>query len=212
MQRSNNSWFSLKYSMETVLLPDAESDEVLEYKVELIPHSEPGEPDPCVGHFSVWRFNIEAYKEHSGYPLFDLFDANSEEAAQLYRALFDPVSEEFRAELGEHLFQPDLLYFQLSKFDEHLKRSPIILALAERIIQTLGNGCAVASLWLGDEPYPDENRYGLDEILRFWESQKENEVYWGKIGFRRLPETLFLVRDLALRSNPIQDILGEELL
>ena len=152
--------------METVLLPDSECDELLQYKVELIPHSEPGEPGPPAGYFSVWQFNIEAYKEHSKYPLFELFDANSEEAADLYRALFDPDSEEFKEVLGDDLLHSDLLYFQLGKFKKHLERSPIILAAAERIIQTLGSGCGIAALWLGDEPYPDEDHYGLDEVFR----------------------------------------------
>jgi len=187
--------------METPLEPEDPLDDLLKYTIELVPLVDPdGEPGLPLGHLSVSRFNIGAYNERGEYALFDLFDDDSEEAADLYRALFDPNTEEFNTKvLGEDTLNSDLLYFQQATFGKDLERAPCLLAAVERIIETLGSGCAFAALWLGDEPYPRRKGYALEDVLRFCEAQCENEQYWAQIGFKRIPETLFLARNLALR-------------
>jgi hypothetical protein len=202
MRKPDDDFLALRYSMMSLLEPNEPTDDLHKYTIELVPLVDPdGEPGQPLGHFSVSRFNIGAYNERGEYALFDLFDDDSEEAADLYRALFDPNTEDFNREvLGEDILNSDVLYFQQATFGKDLERSPRLLAAAERIIQTLGSGCAFAALWLGDEPYPKREDYALEDVLKFWEAQRENEQFWAKIGFNRIPESLFLVRNLALRS------------
>jgi hypothetical protein len=213
MRQPDNDFLMLTYSMETPLKPEDPLDDLLKYTIEVVPLVGPdGDPGQPVGHFSVWRFNIGAYNEQGEYPLFDLFDDDSEEAADLYRALFDSSTEELNNEvLGEDIIFSDVLYFQLATFGKELERSPLLLAAAERIIQTLGAGCACAALWLGDEPYPKRDAYALKDVLQFWDAQRHNEQFWARIGFKRIPETLFLARNLALRPpTSIRQILGDD--
>ena len=193
---------TLRYSVETVLDPRAPTDDLLKYTVEIVPLvGEDGEPGDSLGWFSVWRFHIAANRERNQNELLLMFDDDSEEAADLYEALFDPDTDEFREDvLGSIVCGSDVLYFQTASFPKAIHRAPMLLAAAERVIETIGSGCGCAALWLGDEPYPDRKSYGLDEILAFWESQKDSEAFWGRIGFKRVPETLFLVRNLAFRS------------
>jgi hypothetical protein len=198
--------------METFLDPTGPTDDLLKYTVEIVPLVEPdGEPGQPLGSFSVWRFNIGAHSDRAEHSLFQLFDDDSEEAADLFRALFEPNTEEYNMKvLGEDILFSDLLYFQLAKMEKNVERSHILLAAAERVIQVLGSGCAFAALWLGDEPYPKQDGYALADVLKFWEGQRDNEQFWGKIGFSRVPETLFLARNLALCAPQISDILGDD--
>jgi hypothetical protein len=213
MRESDDGFFVLHYHSEALLKPDDPTDDLLKYQVELVPLlGGDGEPGPCVGSFSVWRFNIAAYKERGWPTLLHLFDDDSEEAADLYEALFDTESEDYnQAVTGDLVCFSDLLYFQQARFDENMKRSPLLLAMAERIIETLGGGCGFAALWLGDEPYPKRDDCTVERVLEFWDSQQENERFWSRIGFSRLTGTFFLIRNLAISSpRSIHDILDDD--
>ncbi len=212
MQQPVDEYFVLRFMMEGVLEPESPTDDILKYTIELAPLVGPdGDVGSSVGSFSVWRFNISAFEERGDFSLVNLFDDDSEEAADLYGALFDADTDEFnRTALGGDTPHSDVLYFQMARFEQDLKRSPVLLAAAERIIQNLGGGCAFAALWLGDQPYPKHESYTPDDVLEFWRAQTEDEQFWARIGFDQLLETLFLVRNLALRSpSSIRDILDD---
>lgn len=198
----------LRYSANTFFDPVAPPDDIVKFVVELVPLvGEDGDPGDPIGHFSVWRFNIGANRERNENGLLFMFDDDSQEAMDLYDALIDPDTDDFREEvLGDIICGSDVLYFQTSSFPKGFNRAPILLAAAERVLQTIGGGCACAALWLGDETYPKQKEYASKDVLAFWESQKESESFWGRIGFKRIPETLFLVRNLALRSPAMPEI------
>mgnify|MGYP000663431997 FL=1 len=201
MRRQNDEFFILRYAMESPLEPNEPTDDLHKYTVELVPLVEPdGEPGQPLGHFTVWRFNIAAYRERNEYPLLVMFDDDSQEASDLYHALFEPDTEDFRTEVvGDVTLHSDVLYFQQVSFSQDMIRSPLLLAAVERIIDTLGSGCGCVALWLGDEPYPRQEDYATKDVMRFWDAQRDNERHWGRIGFKRIPESLFLARNLALR-------------
>ncbi len=83
----------------------------------------------------------------------------------------------------------DLIYFQWAEFPPELRRSRVVLAAAERIIQVLGGGCGFAALWPWDKPHPDLEDYTAEELLAYWDSQKDNEEFWRRISFTRLKGT-----------------------
>lgn len=159
-----------------------------------------------IGHYDVWRFNVDSYREKDGAQLFDLFDADSSEAEALYAALYDE-SEDIKPELGVEPFRSDILHFQWGRFPSHFKFSRWSLATVERIIDTLGSGCCLATLWPWEKPEasvddPPESVFG------YLESQEAHEKHWEKIGFKRIQGTSILYRDLSKIGFDIQKILG----
>jgi len=156
-----------------------------------------------IGDLRVWRFLVGAHHDKGAFPLFDLFDADSDEAMQLYDALFDPESEDLNPSLVAEGFVgkfgvlgTDILHFQWGNLPSEYRRSNVSLAMVERTIDAIGGGCFAATLWPWDESVPSLDTASSAEVLSFFGSQQVNEDHWGKIGFRRIPGTLILVRDL----------------
>jgi len=140
--------------------------------------------------------------------LFALFDADSQEAADLYEALFDPDTEDFRPDMFSELpMDTDLIYVQWAELPEDLKRSPVTLAAVERAIQVLGGNCGVAALWPWDNPHPDLAKMTADDLLTYWDRQKDNEEFWSRLSFARLEGTPVLVRELTMRGPSIAELL-----
>jgi hypothetical protein len=196
-----DGFFRLKISTNAMLEAAEPDDDLVKYRVDLVELDEDGEDLDPVGHFDAWRFNIAAYINREAGPLFDLFDADSQEAADLHGILFDSETGDWKQSLfgGPPIGGIDLFYFQWAEFPPKLKRSRLVLMAAERTIQLLAGGCCLAALWPWDNPHPDTRDLSPDELLQFFERQKDNEDYWGKLGFRRFENSSVLTRDLTLR-------------
>jgi len=201
----------VRLEARTPLKPWEPNDDIIKYTVEPVPLDEGGEPLAPLGRLDVWRFCIGAYLNREEGPLFDLFDADSQEALDLHGLLFDLETQDWSPELpeGTGLAGTDLLYFQWAEFPPELRRSTIVLATAERAIQALGDGCGLAALWPWDNPYPSVESLTPDELLRFFETQKANEEFWGRIGFTRFGASSVLIRDLGLQMRMMDDAAGE---
>ena len=198
-------FFSLRIAAEIAVEPLEPNDNVIEYRIDVCPHDEVSEPLEPVGHFDVWLFNI-GDEEGS---IYEMFDAHHEEAYRLYHHLFDRETDRWKKELeAELLAGLDLIYFQWAEFSPEFRRSRVVLAAAERIIQVLGGGCGFAALWPWDKPHPDLEDYTAEELLAYWDSQKENEEFWRSISFARLEGTPVLIRNLARKSPSIQEIIA----
>lgn len=184
-------WFALEIQTETPVAPFGPDDDVIKFRVSVIPHDESSESEdekPAMGHFDVWRFNIGAYTDRCGGDLVHLFDADSEEAATLFSWLFDE-QDEFKKQLDLEVSSGfDILHFSEAEFPEEFRNSKLMLVAMARTIQVLGGGCAAATLWQ-------------------WDKSKEAETSLGKIGFRKLPRTEILLRDLSCQVPMIAELL-----
>jgi len=198
------TYVGLGFSAEASLHTPEPTDSVIKYRVEVNRYDESGEPEVRMGHFDVWLFMIAEYIDSGCGPVFELFDADSREAYDLYHALFDPKTDDWKEELAEDRpLGHDLIYFQWAEFPPELRRSNTLLAVAERIIHVLGGGCAFAALWPWDNPHPDMRTLTSEELSAYWRGQDENEEFWGRMSFRRLKGTAVLVRYLvACRGRP----------
>lgn len=185
---------------------------LLKYKVTLLGDIYAGDDDDLEPHYKrigdlrVWLFLAGAYRDKTGYDLFDLFDADSEEAMQLFHAVFDRESGDInpalvQAGIADDLpVDSDVMHFQWGDLPTEYRRSDVVLAMVERAIDALGGGCFAATLWPWDAPAPNPDTNSSAEVLAFFDSQGGNEEHWGKIGFRRVPGTAILFRDLGLRG------------
>ena len=200
--------YRIRLTAELFLSSAVEDSYLLKYTVTLLGNENRNDRDAeephyvRVGSLKVWLFRVEAYQEKMGYRLFDLFDADSDEAMQLFEAVFDDESEEPKESLGEAglislpVFGSDILHFQWGDLPPEYRRSNVVLSMVERVIDALGGGCFAATLWPWDSPIPDPEKSTGAEVSAFFESQQANEDHWGKIGFRRIPGTVILIRDL----------------
>ena len=197
--------FSLNIAAEIAVEPLGPNDNVIEYKISVCSHDEEAESPKPVGFFNVWRFNI-GDEEGS---IYEMFDAHHAESHELYGHLFDRKTDRWKEELDAELpAGSDLIHFQWAEFPPELRRSRVVLAAAERIIQILGGGCCFATLWPWDKPHPDLEDYTADELLAYWDSQKKNQEFWAKISFTRLEGAPVFIRDLARISPSIQEIMA----
>ena len=48
------------------------------------------------------------------------------------------------------------------------------------------------------------------EVSAFFESQQANADHWGKIGFRRIPGTVILIRDLNHEGWTAESLMAEK--
>jgi hypothetical protein len=205
----DSSFFTLQISADTFLEPGGPNDDIIKFLVTLIPYDETGGRLPESGRFGIWLFNIGAYVNRQVGPLFELFDADSQEAADLHEALFDPDTDDFRPGIvSDPPMESDLIYVQHADLPDRLKRSPVTLAAVERSIQVLGGGCGVAALWPWDNPHPDLAKMTAAGLLAYWDKQKENEEFWGLLTFTRLEGSPILIRDLAMKGPSIPEILS----
>ena len=197
--------FWLNIAAEIAVQPLGSNDNVIEYRISVCLTDEDGESLEPIGHFNVWRFNI-GDEEGS---IYEMFDAHHAESHDLYGYLFDRETDQWKEELDAELpAGSDLIHFQWAEFPPEFRRSRVVLAAAERIIQVLGGGCCFATLWPWDKPHPDLEDYTADELLAYWESQKKNQEFWARISFTRLEGTPVFIRDLARRSPSIQEIMA----
>jgi hypothetical protein len=199
---------ALNISTQVVLEPREPEDDLIEYRVEVTPLQKEDYGEP-VGHFIVWRFNIGSVLNGGRGTIFELFDARSQEALELYETLFDMETDNLKDGLTGGECGPDLIYFQWAEFPPELRRSNAVLAAAERTIQVLGCGCSLAALWPWDNPHPDITEFTPDKLLRFFQGQKANEEFWGRIGFSRFENTTILTRDLTLIPMDIEKVLRQ---
>jgi hypothetical protein len=200
-------FYTMKFTAHTALNSTEPYIHILKYKATVLDTSPvTGAVNRAIGHYDVWRFNVDAYREKDGAHLHDMFDADSDEAARLYDALFDE-SQGFREELEVDSFESDILYFQRGHFSDRDKFSAVTLAAAERTIDCLGNGCCLAALWPWDRPEADVMTDSPEMVFGYLESQEAHERHWAKIGFDRIPGTSILIRHLSMRGFDIEHIL-----
>ena len=203
-------FYTLKFTAYTKLDEPAPDIHILKYKATVLDTSPiTGGVIKAIGHYDVWRFNVDAYREKDGAHLFDMFDADSDEAARLYHALFDE-SQRFREELEIDSYDSDILYFQWGRFSNKDKFSALTLAAAERIIDCLGNGCCLVALWPWEKPEADVMNDSPESVFGYLDSQEAHEKHWAKIGFSRIQGTSILIRDLAMKGRDIEKILADQ--
>ena len=205
---SNPYDYRIRLTAELSMSSSDDNSHLLKYAVTLLADKNRDGEDAEEPHYvragslKVWLFRVDAYRRKSGYRLFDLFDADSDEAMQLFNAVFDDESEEPRESLAEAgligfpAFGTDILHFQWADLPPEYRRGDVVLAMVERAIDALGGGCFAATLWPWDAPIPDPDNSTGAEVSAFFESQQANEDHWGKIGFQRIPGTVILIRDL----------------
>jgi len=183
--------------------------EVVRYDISVY-YEDEAERVTTVGTFEVWRFQVDAYCDAPAGRLLDLFECHSSEALSLYEWLFDPDAEDYREGLGEGpAMGRDLLYFHEASCKKDFAASPHMLAAVQRIIQLLGSGCALAVIWPWDVRYPDMEKLTSEQLDAYWAQHKQAEALWRPLGFKRLAKTPILIRDMALKSPTIPEILGE---
>ena len=211
MSNDESPIFDLQFSMQTSLSPGDPNSHILKFEAAIMDLSlETGLPQSTIGHFDVWRFNIETYQKKDCGHLYDMFDAESEEVERLYTTLFDSTgSSRIELDIDGFAFADDILYFQWGHFPPDVRFSPVTLAAAERIIDCLGSGCAVTALWPWDKPEPDIKEESSEHVFAYIESQENHERHWGKIGFQRIQGTSILVRDMANNGYEIRKILDD---
>jgi len=199
-------FYTLKFTAHAQLDSTEPDVHILKYKASILDTSPvTGEIIKAVGHYDVWRFNVDAYREKDRAHLHDMFDADSDEAAMLYAALFDQ-SQSIRADLEIESYDNDILYFQWGRFSNKDKFSPLSLAAVERIIDCLGGGCCLAALWPWEKPEAGVND-PPERIFGYIESQEAHEKHWAKIGFNRIAGTSILIRDLTMRGYSVEKLL-----
>lgn len=202
----NETPYILKFSAYASLDSTEPYVHILKYKATVCEECPvTGEVVKSMGHYDVWRFNVDAYREKDRAHLHDMFDADSDEAERLYAALFDE-NQRIRPELENDSYDNDILYFQCGRFSKRDRFSALSLAAVERIIDCLGGGCCLAALWPWEKP-----EAGLDDppdvVFGYLESQESHEKHWSKIGFNRIAGTSILVRDLGLTGYDVGKIL-----
>lgn len=199
-------YYTLKFAADAVLDSSEPDIHILKYKASVCETSAvTGERLKSIGHFHVWRFNVDAYREKDRAHLYDMFNADSDEATRLYAALFDE-SQNLRPELEFDPYNNDILYFQWGRFSNKDRFSALSLAAAERIIDCLGGGCCLAALWPWEKPEAELSD-SPKMVFGYLESQEAHEKHWAKIGFHRIEGTSILVRDLTLTGYNIEKIL-----
>ncbi len=203
-------FYTIKFTAHTLLDSTEPDTHILKYKATILDTSPvTGAVRNAVGHYDVWRFNVDAYRAKDGNHLYDMFEADSDEAARLYDALFDG-SQHFREELELDSYDSDILYFQWGRFANKDKFSALALAAAERIIDCLGNGCCLAAMWPWEKPEADVMTDSPEMVFGYLESQEAYEKHWAKIGFSRIPGTSILIRDLAMKGRGVEEILTDQ--
>ncbi len=191
--------FEIKYKACQFLDPIEPYHYILKYKATVCEISlDDGETSNAIGHYDVWRFSIEAYRKKTGCTIMDIFDSDSGGAFQLYYDLFDE-HDVFHDKLDIISDESDILCFWSGNFPADMEHSPLTLAAVERIIENLGGACAVAVINSWGKPMPDVENDGARDVCSYLQAEEARERHWGKIGFRRVPDTPLLVRDLALR-------------
>lgn len=199
---------SLRFTLETSLLPDEPSDIGSQYRVDVLRYSEAKSTNECMGHFTVYRFDLATAMDQELH-IIDVFDSIDKEIYDFFEYLYDHDAEDWKESVAEGFEGHDVLYFQWAEFPESLARSTGVLAAAERIVQVLGRGCSFAALWPWEKPHPDRKSSASPESLSIW-SRCDSDLFWRRIGFRRFEDTPVLVRDLSARSFPIASLLEAE--
>ena len=142
-----NALFNLSFHADTPLGASEPDDHLLKYTVDANAYIGEKHKKKKTGNFSVWRFNVAAYQDKAGCHLYDLFDADSEEAENLFATIFDYDTATVREDLFPGgSFGSDILHFQWATFPV-LQMGNLSLAVVERIIECIGGGCCAATLW-----------------------------------------------------------------
>lgn len=197
--------FSLRFTTDEILRPDSPNDYLSKYHIDVIRYHAYSEES--IGHFNAWRYNIRSYIDNCEYSIYELFDADTQESADLFEVLFDYNTQDWKEKLAPESFGDDLLYFQSAEIPQTMRFSALTLAIVERIIQTLGFECAYAVLWPWDTSIPHLDKTNGRDLSDFFQLQSRHEDHWGKIGFKRIEGSSVLVRKLWLRGYSINDIL-----
>lgn len=200
--------FQLSFTAETGVEYDEPEAYILKYKVLVHSESLTDGATQELGYFDVWRYNVDAYKDKDGHELFDMFDADSDESVDVFTAIFEHKSNDFKPNMVDFALGSDVLHFQWGHFPKDIQSSNLTLATVERIIDCIGGGCAAVALWPWDKPVPSLRKADSSEVIEFFQSQEEHEKHWGKIGFNRIKGTSILFRDRSFRGFSIEDILA----
>lgn len=204
--------FELVIKSKRLLAPIEPSDYIWKYKVTVCEVSlGDGETGNTVGHFDVWKFLVSVYRDKTRCRLEDMFDADSSEAYQVYRHLFDEAGDVVRGDLEIDTLGSDILYFRSAGFPASMMFSPITLATVERTIEALGGGCSVAVIWPWTKYAAPDADASIKQEYDYLQSQQAHELHWSQIGFKRVQDTPLLIRDLGEGGADIQSLLEMEM-
>jgi hypothetical protein len=169
-----------------------------------------------VGKVKAYRIHADLARENRSSVL-EACDAHSHQMLEVYESVFDAETDDLRDEVREQFdgFASDVLVLDYVVLSPRWRGLKLGLLAARKMIDLLGNGCAMVVAWV----YPLNPEYddfiGLPEgwvprhrsRLARHAARQTLRRYFRRMGFERVPGTKFHGLSLARVTPTLADLL-----
>jgi hypothetical protein len=169
-----------------------------------------------VGMVRAYRIHAGLARE-AGQSLFDVCDAHSQEMHEVYAALCDPDTDDFKEDVRARfdVFDSDILVLDYVLLSPRWRGLKLGLLAARKMIDLVGGGCGLAVSFI-HPVNPDAHEF--KRVPAGWISRHANEDavrdarrklrgYFRRMGFRRIGKTRFDGMSLSHVTPRLADII-----